>query len=92
MRNLGPEAPGKAAYVGKMQELYREPIKPELIGERIRQINEADVTSCASITPQRTDKYLQDILAAEREDEFLRNDLADNLARMVIRRIGTYGK
>jgi len=34
----------------------------------------------------------QDILAAEREDEFLRNDLSDSLARMVVRRIGTYGK
>ncbi|MGB7453843.1 MAG: LPS assembly lipoprotein LptE [Lysobacterales bacterium] len=34
----------------------------------------------------------QDILAAEREDEFLRNDLADSLARMVVRRLGTYGK
>ncbi len=32
----------------------------------------------------------QDILAAEREDEFLRNDLADSLARMVVRRLGTY--
>lgn len=34
----------------------------------------------------------QDILAAEREDEFLRDDLADTLARMVVRRLGTYGK
>jgi len=34
----------------------------------------------------------QDILAAEREDEFLRNDLADSLARMVVRRLGTYGR
>jgi LPS-assembly lipoprotein len=34
----------------------------------------------------------QDILAAEREDEFLRNDLSDSLAGMVVRRIGTYGK
>ncbi len=34
----------------------------------------------------------QDILAAERESEFLRNDLADSLARMVVRRLGTYGK
>lgn len=32
----------------------------------------------------------QDILAAEREDEFLRNDLADSLARMVVRRLGTF--
>jgi len=34
----------------------------------------------------------QDILAAERESEFLSKDLADNLARMVVRRLGTYGK
>ena len=34
----------------------------------------------------------QDILPAEREDEFLRDDLADTLARMVVRRLGTYGK
>jgi len=34
----------------------------------------------------------QDILAAEREDEFLRKDLSDSLARMVIRRLGTYRK
>ena len=34
----------------------------------------------------------QDILAAERENEFLRNDLADSMARMVVRRLGTYGK
>lgn len=32
----------------------------------------------------------QNILAAEREDEFLRNDLSDSLARMVVRRLGTY--
>ena len=32
----------------------------------------------------------QNILAAEREDEFLRKDLADSLARMVVRRLGTY--
>lgn len=34
----------------------------------------------------------QDILAAEREGEFLRKDLADAMARMVVRRLGTYGK
>lgn len=34
----------------------------------------------------------QDILAAEREDEFLRRDLSDATARMVVRRLGTYGK
>ena len=34
----------------------------------------------------------QDILAAEREDEFLRQDLSDSLARMVVRRLGTFAK
>jgi len=34
----------------------------------------------------------QNILSAEREDEFLRNDLADSLARMVVRRLGTFQK
>jgi len=34
----------------------------------------------------------QDILAAERESEFLSDDLSDSLARMVVRRLGTYGK
>ena len=34
----------------------------------------------------------QDILAAERESEFLSDDLSDSLARMVVRRLGTYEK
>ena len=34
----------------------------------------------------------QDILAAEREDEYLRKELSDSLARMVVRRLGTFGK
>ena len=34
----------------------------------------------------------QDILSKEREDEFLREDLSDALARMVVRHLGTYGK
>jgi len=34
----------------------------------------------------------QDILSAEREDEFLRGDLADSLARMLVRRLGNYQK
>ena len=34
----------------------------------------------------------QDILSKEREDEFLREDLSDALAHMVVRRLGTYGK
>ena len=49
----------------RMQEIYEEPIKPELIGQRIGEIKAAGVTSAASITPQRTEKYVAEILAAE---------------------------
>lgn len=34
----------------------------------------------------------QDILAAARENEFLQKDMSESLARMVVRRLGTYGK
>ncbi len=49
----------------RMQELYSEPIKPDLITERIAEINNAGVISCASITPQRTEKYAEEILQSE---------------------------
>lgn len=34
----------------------------------------------------------QNILSSERENEFLRNELSDSVARMVVRRLGTYNK
>jgi IMP dehydrogenase len=49
----------------RMQQIYSEPIKPELITQRIREIKEAGVTSAASLTPQRTEAYAQAILDAE---------------------------
>jgi IMP dehydrogenase len=49
----------------RMQDIYSEPIKPELVSARIRQIRDAGVVSCASVTPQRTEKLSAAILAAE---------------------------
>ncbi|CAN5147697.1 GuaB3 family IMP dehydrogenase-related protein [soil metagenome] len=49
----------------RMQEIYSEPIQPELISERIRQIKDAGVVSCASVTPQRTEAFAPQLLAAE---------------------------
>ncbi len=49
----------------RMQELYSEPIKPELVTARIREINEAGVVSCASVTPQRTEALTPRLLEAE---------------------------
>jgi IMP dehydrogenase len=56
-------SPEKATL--RMQEIYAEPIKPELIVPRIRQIKEAGVVSCASVTPQRTEAFFPKIQEAE---------------------------
>jgi IMP dehydrogenase len=49
----------------RMQQIYMEPIKPELVRQRIREIKEAGVVSCASLTPQRTELYAKELLEAE---------------------------
>ncbi|MGH9189359.1 MAG: GuaB3 family IMP dehydrogenase-related protein [Acidimicrobiales bacterium] len=49
----------------RMQDIYAEPIKPELIGQRISEIKAAGVVSCASVTPQRTSQFSPAILEAE---------------------------
>jgi IMP dehydrogenase len=49
----------------RMQQIYSEPINPELIVERIREIKDAGVVACASLTPQRTDKYAPMLAEAE---------------------------
>lgn len=49
----------------RMQQIYSEPIKPELVTQRIREIKEAGVVSCASLTPQRTDQFAKALLEAE---------------------------
>jgi IMP dehydrogenase len=58
------EAPAEVA-TARMQELYAEPIKPELIRDRIKEIRGAGVTSCAAITPQRLPAFADTLLAAE---------------------------
>jgi IMP dehydrogenase len=49
----------------RMQEIYAEPIDEELIGARIREIKASGVTSCASLTPQRVERYAKHVLDAE---------------------------
>ncbi|HKZ29763.1 MAG TPA: GuaB3 family IMP dehydrogenase-related protein [Acidimicrobiia bacterium] len=50
------ELPSEKATL-RMQEIYKEPIKEELIGRRIREIKEAGVIVAASLTPQRVRSY-----------------------------------
>jgi IMP dehydrogenase len=49
----------------RMQQIYLEPIKPELITQRIREMKEAGVVSCASLTPQRTEQFARALVDAE---------------------------
>jgi IMP dehydrogenase len=48
----------------RMQEIYAEPVKPELIGRRVSEIKEAGVVTAASLTPQRVARYHQFALDA----------------------------
>src|SRR5919205_1291263 len=41
----------------EMQAIYSEPIKPELIRQRIEEIKDQGVVCAASLTPQRVRKY-----------------------------------
>ena len=48
----------------RMQEIYAEPIKPELIGRRVSEIKASGVVAAASLTPQRVARYHQHALEA----------------------------
>lgn len=48
----GTEDP--AAATGRLQEVYAEPIRPELVGERVRQLREGGVTVAVRVSPQHT--------------------------------------
>jgi IMP dehydrogenase len=48
----------------RMQEIYREPIKADLIGERIRELKASGVVVAASLTPQRVARYHEITLEA----------------------------
>ena len=51
------EQVGKDEFVGLMQELYAEPIKPELIKQRIKEIKEQKGIAAVSLTPAGASKY-----------------------------------
>jgi IMP dehydrogenase len=49
----------------RLQELYQEPIREELIGRRIREIKDAGVVAAASLTPQRVRRFAKQVLEVE---------------------------
>ena len=49
----------------RMQQIYMEEVKPELVGERIREIKEGGVTACGAVTPPRAARFASAVLGAE---------------------------
>ena len=49
----------------RLQEIYAEPVQPDLAAQRIRQIKEAGVVACGAVTPGRAGHVAKDLLAAE---------------------------
>src|SRR6476659_526683 len=54
----------KEVATREMQDIYREPIKPELIAQRIREIKAEGVVVAASLTPQRVREHYELALEA----------------------------
>src|SRR5205814_2053920 len=49
----------------RMQQVYGEPMKAELVTQRIREIKAAGVIVAAAITPQRAEQFMPAIVAGE---------------------------
>jgi len=54
----------KDAATREMQDIYREPVKPELMARRIREIKDQGVVVAASLTPQRVRSHYELALEA----------------------------
>ena len=64
-------AVGKSEFVGLMQELYAEPIKPELIQQRIIEIKTQGGIAAVSLTPAGAAKFGQTVAAAKADLLFI---------------------
>jgi IMP dehydrogenase len=53
-----------ASATARLQQIYAEPIKPELITERLRQVRESGITVAGALSPQRTQEYWQTVVDA----------------------------
>ena len=52
------------AATRRLQEIYAEPIKEDLIGRRIEEVRAAGVTAAARLSPQRTVRYYKAVIDA----------------------------
>ncbi|BDZ63826.1 GuaB3 family IMP dehydrogenase-related protein [Agromyces mangrovi Wang et al. 2018] len=59
IRSLPPET-----ATARMQQIYSEPIKPELVTARLAEIRAAGVTVAGALSPQRTQELYETVVAA----------------------------
>ncbi len=52
------------AATKRLQEIYAEPIKPELITSRLKEMRESGVTVAGSLSPQRTKEFAKAVVDA----------------------------
>ena len=55
---------GKDEATREMQQIYREPVKSELIAQRIQEIKDGGAVAAASLTPQKVRTHLEAVLEA----------------------------
>jgi IMP dehydrogenase len=49
----------------RLREIYAEPVHPELIGARIKELRKAGVVAAGAVTPQRTEALVDTLVSAE---------------------------
>ena len=64
----GPQLDAIASFANEdatrqMQDIYKEPVKAELITKRVREIKDGGVLAAASLTPQNVEKHIEAALA-----------------------------
>jgi IMP dehydrogenase len=46
-----------AVATARMQEIYKQPVDPDLIGQRVAELKEAGIVAAASLTPQKVEDW-----------------------------------
>ena len=74
--------PADAARPRGMQEIYPEPIKPELITARLAEIRAAGVTVAGALSPQRTQELYKTVVDAGVDLFVIRGTTVSRRARL----------
>ena len=62
LKEIAAAPPEQATHL--MQRIYEEPVKPELIAQRVEEIKEAGAVAAGSFTPQRVTEYYEGAIEA----------------------------